>query len=122
MLPSFKQILIDSSNEYVNTTDKGRDKARTTLISRVAAEIRNTIDGTVETVPTDLRKVQFMSSFYYSSNSDIYRLSARGSEMRQDDTPRVTVVRRRRMKIWAIRLLQNPGPQSPCVARYILNG
>src|ERR1700733_6798828 len=97
VLPSFKQILIDSSNEYVNTTDKGRDKARTTLISRVAAEIRNTIDGTVETVPTDLEKVQFMSSFYYSSHSDIYRLSARGSEMRQDDTPRVTVVRRQRM-------------------------
>jgi hypothetical protein len=64
VLPSFKQILIDSSNEYVNTTDKGRDKARTTLISRVAAEIRNTIDGTVQTVPTDLEKVPFMSSFY----------------------------------------------------------
>ena len=58
VLPSFKNILIDSCQEYVNTTDKGKEKTRSTLIARVAGEVREVVEGTSDTVPDDLEKVQ----------------------------------------------------------------
>lgn len=57
VLRAFKQILIDSSEEYMNTTDKVKDKPRTALVTRVADEIRQVVDGTDTRLPDELEKV-----------------------------------------------------------------
>src|SRR5260370_40008646 len=59
VLPSFKDILIDTCQEFLNSTDKGKDKKRSSLITRVAGEIRQAIEGTTDTLPEDLEKVGF---------------------------------------------------------------
>ena len=57
VLPSFKQILINASDEFVRSTDKGKNKARTALINRVAQEIREVVQDTTDKLPDDLEKV-----------------------------------------------------------------
>jgi hypothetical protein len=57
VLPSFKQILIDSCKEFMHTTDKVKDKPRTALITRVVDEIRQAVIDTDATLPNDLEKV-----------------------------------------------------------------
>jgi hypothetical protein len=57
VLPSFKQILIDSCEEFMHATDKVKDKPRTALITRVADEIRQAVIDTDATLPDDLEKV-----------------------------------------------------------------
>jgi len=57
VLPSFKQILINASDEFVRSTDKGKNKARTALINRVAEEIREVVQDTTDKLPDDLEKV-----------------------------------------------------------------
>jgi hypothetical protein len=90
VLPSFKQILIDASDEYVANTDKSKDKPRTALIARVADDIRQAVDGTNDKLPDDLHKVRLILFHSYKSKSQrqCLRLSAHGSETRLPDTPR----------------------------------
>ena len=57
VLPSFKQILINASDEFVRSTDKGKNKARTAIINRVAEEIREVVQDTTDKLPDDLEKV-----------------------------------------------------------------
>ena len=57
VLPSFKQILINASDEFVRSTDKGKNKARTALINRVAEEICEVVQDTTDKLPDDLEKV-----------------------------------------------------------------
>ena len=57
VLPSFKQILINASDEFVRSTDKGKNKARTALINRVTEEIREVVQDTTDKLPDDLEKV-----------------------------------------------------------------
>ena len=57
VLPVFKDILIDASEEYLNSTDKSKDKTRTAMINRVAGDIRMAIEGTQDSLPDDLEKV-----------------------------------------------------------------
>lgn len=61
VLPSFKQILIDSCQEFMNVTDKAKDKPRTALVTRVADQIRQAVNGTDATLPEDLEKVHHFS-------------------------------------------------------------
>jgi hypothetical protein len=58
VLPGFKNILVESSNEYLKSTDKGKDKARTSLIVRVAGKIRQAVEETNDSLPDDLEKVK----------------------------------------------------------------
>jgi hypothetical protein len=58
VLSSFKHLLIDSCQEYINSTDKSKEKSRTALITRVAVEIRHAVEGTTEGLPDDLEKVR----------------------------------------------------------------
>ena len=90
VLPSFKQILIDASDEYVANTDKSKDKPRTALIARVAEEIRQAIDGTNDKLPEDLHKVRFilLYSCRPQSQRQCLRLSAHGSETKLPDMPK----------------------------------
>src|ERR1700722_17356257 len=57
VIPGFKHILIESSKEYVNSTDKGKHKTRTSLITRVAEAICEAVEDTDDTLPNDLEKV-----------------------------------------------------------------
>jgi hypothetical protein len=90
VLPSFKQILIDASDEYVANTNKSKDEPRTALITRVADEIRQAVDGENHKLPDDLHKVCCILLYSYKSKfqCQCLRLSAHGSEMRLPDTPR----------------------------------
>jgi hypothetical protein len=58
VLPSFKHILIDSCQEYLNSTNKGKEKTRSALITRVSGEIRHAVEGTTDKLPEDLEKVE----------------------------------------------------------------
>ena len=63
--PSFKNILIDACQEYLNTTDKGKEKLRSALITRVAEEIRLVVAGTADTLPEDTEKVHYHRMHIY---------------------------------------------------------
>jgi hypothetical protein len=56
-LPSFKQILIDHCDEYLDTSDRGSDKSRSKLITRVANDIAAIAKDKKEAVPDDIEKV-----------------------------------------------------------------
>jgi hypothetical protein len=72
VLPSFKQILIDASDEYMKNTDKEKGKPRTALIARVADEIRQVVDDTNDKLPDDLHKVCFILLYISASlNPDV---------------------------------------------------
>ena len=61
VLPSFKQILIDSCQEFMNVMDKAKDKPRTALVTRVADQICQAVNRTDATLPEDLEKVHHFS-------------------------------------------------------------
>lgn len=64
VLPAFKQILIDASQEYMDATDRAKDKPRTALVNRVAEEIRQGVNGTDGSLPDELEKVWFILTNY----------------------------------------------------------
>ena len=58
VLPSFKNTLLSACDEYMTTNDRGSDKARSKLITRVAKDITDIVEGNEnEKVPDDLEKV-----------------------------------------------------------------
>jgi hypothetical protein len=57
VLPSFKQILIDHCDEYLDTSDRGSDKSRSKLITRVANDITAIAQENKEAVPDDIERV-----------------------------------------------------------------
>jgi hypothetical protein len=68
VLPSFKNILIDSCQEYLKTTDKGKEKSRSAFITRVSGEIRLAVEGTADQLPDDLEKVNCRRLHLHSGN------------------------------------------------------
>jgi hypothetical protein len=60
VLPAFKHILIEASQEFMDATDKAKGKPRTALVNRVADEIRHAVNGTDATLPDELEKVEFI--------------------------------------------------------------
>lgn len=61
VLESFKHILVDSCDEYFDTNDRGNDKSRSKLITRVANDIAAIAQDKKEHVPDDLEKVKCLS-------------------------------------------------------------
>jgi len=57
MNDSFKQTLLDSCTEYMDTTDRGSVKTRSTLITRVAQDITAIAQAKNLELPDDLEKV-----------------------------------------------------------------
>jgi hypothetical protein len=57
VLPSFRTILIDHCNEFLASSDRGNDKARTKLISQVSKNITDIAQETREAVLDNLEKV-----------------------------------------------------------------
>ena len=64
VLESFKHILVDSCDEYFNTSDRSNDKSRSKLITRVANNIAAIAQDKKERVPDDLEKVTFLFITY----------------------------------------------------------
>jgi len=84
VLPSFKNILIDTCQEFLQSTDKSKEKTRSSLITRVAGEVCQVIEGTTDTLPEDLEKVGFNpTDINYTDGG--YRLSERGFKTRPAD-------------------------------------
>ena len=58
VLPSFKQTQLGACDEYMTTNDRGNDKTRSKLITRVAKDITDIVERNEgERVPDDLEKV-----------------------------------------------------------------
>jgi len=70
--PSFRQILLDHCDEYIDSSDRGSDKTRSKLITRIAKDITEIAEAAVETIllPSDVEKViNWLISV--SSNTDL---------------------------------------------------
>lgn len=57
VLPSFRTILVNHCNDYLNSSDRGTDKARSKLITEVAKDITDIAQQREENIPDDLEKV-----------------------------------------------------------------
>lgn len=68
---SFKQTLIDACDEYLDTNDRGSEKARSKLITRVSEEIAAITTDKKEKVPDELEKVMPSHRIHYT-----YRLTS----------------------------------------------
>jgi hypothetical protein len=86
VLPSFKQILIDSSVEYLTTSNKGKAKERTIFINRIVEEIHQAVVSTNDTLPDDLAKVHCSPTYSSHAGTHIISPSTHGSEMRPADS------------------------------------
>ena len=58
---SFKQTLLDNCDEYLETTDRGTDKTRSKLITRVTQDIAAIAEGKSVPLPDDLEKVHHLT-------------------------------------------------------------
>ena len=56
---SFRDVLIKSCDEYLKTSDRGNDKTRAKLVTRVSKDITEIAKREKETLPDDLEKVTF---------------------------------------------------------------
>jgi len=54
---SFKHILLDACDEWLNSTNRGNDKTWSTLITQVSKEITDIAQAKEESLPSDLEKV-----------------------------------------------------------------
>jgi hypothetical protein len=54
---SFKQTLLDSCDEFLESSDRGNDKTRTKLITRVSKDITDIATGNGAPIPDDVEKV-----------------------------------------------------------------
>jgi hypothetical protein len=52
--------LLDSCDEYLKSSDRGTDKTRSQLITRVSKDIADIAKENSETIPDDLEKVILM--------------------------------------------------------------
>jgi len=57
--PSFRQTLLDNCDEYIDSSDRGSDKTRSKLITRVSKELTDIAQAATESIqlPSDLEKV-----------------------------------------------------------------
>jgi len=57
--PSFRKALLDSCDEYIDSSDHGSDKTRLKPITRVSKELTDIAQAATESIllPSDLEKV-----------------------------------------------------------------
>ena len=56
VLPSFKMILVNHCDDYLNSSDRGTDKACSKLIAKVVKEITDIAQQRSEKIPDALEK------------------------------------------------------------------
>jgi hypothetical protein len=59
---SFKNILVNACDEYVESTDHGNDKTHSKVIACILKDITNIAEQNSEKLPDDLEKVFFIFS------------------------------------------------------------
>ena len=64
---SFRQTLLDYCNDYLDTSDRGSDKTRSKIITRVAKEITDKAAENNEPVPDDVEKVPLILHAIYTA-------------------------------------------------------
>jgi len=64
---SAKEILLSACDEYVQTSDRGSDKTRSKIITRVAKEITDKAAENNEPVPDDVEKVPLILHAIYTA-------------------------------------------------------
>ncbi|KIM73061.1 hypothetical protein PILCRDRAFT_15545 [Piloderma croceum F 1598] len=70
VLESFRHVLVDHCDEYFDTSDRGNDKSRSKLITRVANHIAAIAQAKQQHVPDDLEKcVRIWFSNYAGGNA-----------------------------------------------------
>jgi hypothetical protein len=102
--PLFKHILVESCEEFINSSNKGKHKTRSTLINRVAEEIRQAVEGTNDTLPSELEKVIFAYPPYLRSSIYHCRRSEHGFKTRLPDMLTATEARSPRGKCVVIQV------------------
>jgi hypothetical protein len=80
---SFKSILQDNCQAYLESNDLGKHKARTQLINEVAEKIREAAPGS--DLPADLNKVCDVEIATGTTPNNLCSLSQSGSEMKQSE-------------------------------------
>ena len=57
--PSFRQTLLDNCDKYIDSSDRGSDKTRSKLITRVSKELTDIAQAATKAIPlpSDLEKV-----------------------------------------------------------------
>ena len=59
----FKDILHNSCDEYLQSSDRGQDKLQTKLITRVSTDIAEIVSDNNVVVPDDLEKVVYLFGY-----------------------------------------------------------
>src|SRR5882672_1411513 len=57
VLPSFKQILVDACDTYLDTNNRSNEKTWSKLITRVSKDISDIAQANNKAIPDDLEKV-----------------------------------------------------------------
>jgi hypothetical protein len=66
--PPFLQTLIDSCDAYLASSDRGSEKTRSKLITKVSEELTAISERTHEPLPDDLEKVIFLTILFHIDN------------------------------------------------------
>ena len=61
VLPSFREILVGACDEYLESNDRGTNKKRSKLITRIAKDLTDIAQEKGEQLPDDLEKVMMMA-------------------------------------------------------------
>lgn len=61
--PSFRQTLLDHCDEYIDSSDRGTDKTRSKLITKVSKDIFDIVQAANEEIqlPSNIEKVIYSS-------------------------------------------------------------
>ena len=119
---SFKQMLIDACDEYLDTNDHGGEKTRSKLITRVSKEIAAITTDKNERVPDELEKVNVQPSYTLYIPTHILNVSSVcviGSETTRPDMRKTQSYRNPSLIPAVIRHRQNCGRLSQCAAIYL---
>jgi hypothetical protein len=73
VLDSFRQILLDACDEYLDTNDRGSEKKRSKLITRVSKDISDIVGAKKERIPDDLEKVVTACSFVFIDSNCFFQ-------------------------------------------------
>ena len=73
VLDSFRQIFLDACDEYLDTNDRGSEKKRSKLITRVSKDISDIVGAKKERIPDDLEKVVTACSFVFIDSNCFFQ-------------------------------------------------
>ena len=103
---SFRHVLVDASDKYLETNDRNSDKTRSKLINRICKEITIIANTNNESLPDELHKVYMFHPQFRLSEAylkDIVGAYGSGLETPQPDMRRMLRQRNRKWTLVATR-------------------